>query len=52
MNLGLLLPAIQLHPGVRIVGYRKRPLRSNETSFVPWRSVPVYRVKAPSRKVA
>lgn len=31
------------------VGWDLRPLRRYEASALPWRAVPVYRVKAPSR---
>lgn len=30
-------------------GWRRRPLRPGEHSLIPWRTVPVFRVKAPSR---
>lgn len=33
----------------RVRGWRKRPLRPHETSLLPFRVVPVYRVKALSR---
>lgn len=39
------------NPSARLTGWRKRPLRSDETSPFPCHEVPVYRVPAPSRRI-
>lgn len=39
------------NPSARLTGWRKRPLRPDETSPFPSHDVPVYRVPAPSRRI-